>query len=111
MVESFGALLRQARITDAEGATREAFQINVATANLATTAEGLFRQIRELKLNLLLRDEDAMDGEVATACKRIHLEKDRVKMEIEGLSNELKRASSETIQQGGFSKGAMGGRR
>ncbi|CAM9821824.1 unnamed protein product [Choristocarpus tenellus] len=101
MIESFGALLRQARITDAEGATHESFQINVATANLATTAEGLLRQIRELKLNILLQDKEALDSEVSATCEQISRDKELLKMEMEALSNDLKRAYSEAATRGG----------
>ncbi|CAM9394109.1 unnamed protein product, partial [Ascophyllum nodosum] len=71
LVESFGTLLRSAKITNPQAVAREDFQVNVATASLATAGEGLLRQIREVKLAVMLQDEAAMDREVDQALEKM----------------------------------------
>ncbi|CAM9267892.1 unnamed protein product, partial [Phaeothamnion confervicola] len=66
LLESMGALIREAKVPTQQAA-QSPFQINVATAEIITSAEGLLRLIRELKLSILLQDFEAMDAEVDAA--------------------------------------------
>ncbi|CAM9811726.1 unnamed protein product [Pylaiella littoralis] len=100
LVENYGRLLRSAKITNQQNAAREDLQINVATASLATAGEGLLRQIREVKLAVMLQDEEAMDTEVDQALAKIASEREELEKELEALSNDLKAA---------YAKAAMGG--
>eukprot|EP00904_Undaria_pinnatifida_P010696 jgi/Undpi1/6757/HiC_scaffold_21.g09236.m1 len=100
LVESFGGLLRSAKITNPQNTAKEDFQINVATASLATAGEGLLRQIREVKLAVMLQDEAAMDLEVDQALAMIAQERGELEIELEALSNDLRAA---------YAKVAMGG--
>ncbi|CAB1098710.1 unnamed protein product [Ectocarpus sp. CCAP 1310/34] len=101
LVESFGGLVRLAKITNPQSTEREEFQVNVATASLATAGEGLLRQIRELKLAVMLQDEAAMDLEVDQALAKIATERKELEKELEALSNELKGAYAKAAMAGG----------
>ncbi|CAM9108350.1 unnamed protein product [Ectocarpus fasciculatus] len=101
LVESFGGLVRLAKITNPQGTAREDFQVNVATASLATAGEGLLGQIRELKLAVMLQDEAAMDLEVDQALAKIASEREELEKELEALSNDLKGAYAKAAMAGG----------
>ncbi|CBJ27723.1 conserved unknown protein [Ectocarpus siliculosus] len=101
LVESFGGLVRLAKITNPQSTEREEFQVNVATASLATAGEGLLRQIRELKLAVMLQDEAAMDLEVDQALAKIASEREELEKELEALSNDLKGAYAKAAMAGG----------
>eukprot|EP00752_Nemacystus_decipiens_P018632 g16706.t1 len=100
LLESFGGLLRSAKITNPQSTTREEFQVNVATASLATAGEGLLRQIREVKLAVMLQDEAAMDREVDQALAKIAGERAELEKELEALSNDLKAAYARAATSG-----------
>ncbi|CAN0136291.1 unnamed protein product, partial [Hapterophycus canaliculatus] len=101
LVESFGSLLRSAKITHPQNTAREDFQVNVATASLATAGEGLLRQIREVKLAVMLQDEAAMDLEMDQALAKIASERGELEKELEALSNEVKAAYAKVAMGGG----------